>query len=411
MEFHHDPIDDSPPCGRLFVCRTTDLTGNGRPDLIVGGLGSETLPVVGVEGLPLVGSLFRRLESDLFWYENPGWDRHVISPRSDLRPLGNALGDVTGNGRLDLFVAQGHDDRDVYWFEQPDDPREAWTQHLIGSPFEKYHDLAFGDVDGDGAPELVGASQGSEVLFYYDVPADPRREPWPEHCRHVVARATNVEGLEILDLDDDGRNELVAGTSIYRPAAAADPTPTTNGAAADGGRAAVADGWTRTEIVPGWDWTRIAAGDLDGDGDTELVFAEGDAPLLGDRMGRLGWFDPPEWTAHVLHEELYCPHTVQVTDFDGDGRPDIYVAEMGLGRDAADAEHLLFRNLGGGDFEATVVARGVPTHEARAVDVDGDGRVDVIGTSYAPDPHVDVWYNRPTSPDAGPDPHADRNDD
>jgi len=402
MEFHHELIDDSPPCGRLFVCQTTDLTGNGQPDLIVGGLGSKTLPLVGVEGLPLVGRLFRQLESDLFWYENPGWDRHVISPRSDLRALGNALGDVTGNGCQDLFVAQGFGASDIYWFEQPDDPREPWLQHLIGSPLEKYHDLAFGDVDGDGRKELVGASQGSETLFYYDVPADPYREPWPDDCRHVIAHGTNVEGLEIDDLDGDGRNELVAGTSIYRPSTAADGASTSAAPETDGGRAT--DGWTREEIVPGWDWTRIAAGDLDGDGDPEVVFAEGDAPLLGDRMGRLGWFDPPEWTPHVLREDLYCPHTLQVADFDGDGRPDIYVAEMGTDRNDGDAEHLLFRNRGGGDFEETVVARGTPTHEAKAVDVDGDGRVDVVGKSYAPNPHVDVWYNRRNSHDAATEP-------
>jgi hypothetical protein len=374
------------------VCQSTDLTGNGRPDLIVGGMGAETLPLVGVDGLPLVGRLFRRLESDLFWYENPGWDRHVISPRSDLRALGNALGDVTGTGRQDLFVAQGAGANDVYWFEQSEDPRDPWTQHLIGSSFEKHHDLAFGDIDGDGDPELVGASQGSEVLFYYDFPADPFREPWPEDCRHVIARGTNVEGLEIIDLE--GRNELVAGTSLYTPPAAADPTPATAGVETDGGRGMVADGWTREEIAPGWDWTRIAVGDLDGDGDPELVFAEGDAPLLGDGMGRLGWFDPPEWTPHILREDLHCPHTVQIADFEGDGRPDVYVAEMGTGRDGADAEHLLFRNRGEGEFEETVVTRGTPTHEAKALDVDGDGRVDVIGKSYAPDPHVDVWYNR-----------------
>ena len=47
MEFTHEVIDGSPPCGRLGICQPTDLTGNGRPDLIVGGMGAETLPIVG----------------------------------------------------------------------------------------------------------------------------------------------------------------------------------------------------------------------------------------------------------------------------------------------------------------------------------------------------------------------------
>lgn len=52
--------------------------------------------------------------------------------------------------------------------------------------FEKYHDLATGDVDDDGEPELVGVSQESEVVFYDDIPDDPYRSPWPDANRHVV---------------------------------------------------------------------------------------------------------------------------------------------------------------------------------------------------------------------------------
>jgi hypothetical protein len=393
MNFEHRVIDDSPPCGRLFGCHATDLTGNGRPDVVVGGTGAEKLPILGRSGAPLVGRLFRRLEKDLFWYENPGWERHVISPRSDLRALGTTMGDVTGNGRLDLFVGQGLGGRDLYWFEQPPDPREPWTEHHLGSPFEKYHDLAFGDVDGDGEPELVGASQRSETVFYYDVPDDPTRSPWPADCRHVLARDTHAEGLAIADLDGDGREELLAGTDVYRRAAAVEQPRSGAAVETDGG--VTADGWERESIVDGWKWTRVAGADLDGDGDPEVVLSEGDSPLLGGDAGRVAWFDPPEWTPHRLAEDLYCPHTLQVADFDGDGSPDVYVAEMGHGREDGQARHLLFRNRGDGRFEETVVERGVPTHEAKAVDVDGDGRIDLVGKSYGADAHVDVWYNRP----------------
>lgn len=403
MKFEHERIDPSPPCGRLFVCQPVDLTDNGRPDLIVGGAGSETLPVIGVEGVPLIGRLFRRFEDDLFWYENPGWERHTISSRSDLNVNGNALGDINGNGRLDLLVGQALGGRDIYWFEQPTDPRKPWTEHLIGSEFEKYHDLAFGDVDNDGESEVVGASQRSEVVFYYDVPEDPYQSPWPSECLHVIDRGRHVEGLEIVDIDGDGRNELIAGTSVYRRGEVAEhPSESTATVESDGGQRetvgseqrSLTDGWRREDIAVGWEWTRTAVGDIDGDGDLEVVFTEGDLPELGDRMGRVGWFDPPEWTAHILRDDLHCPHSVQLADFDDNGRLDIYVAEMGLGEHDDEAKHFVFRNLGDGRFEETVVETGVPTHEAKAVDVDGDGTVDIVGKSYEPNTHVDVWYNR-----------------
>lgn len=406
MRFEHQTIDGSPPCGRLFVCQPTDLTGDGYPDLIVGGMGAEALPVIGDRSVPVLGRLLRRLERGLFWYENPGagrhdgtaeWTRHTLSPSSDVHALGSALGDVTGNGRLDLLVGQGYGGSDIYWFERPADPRREWTKRLVADDFSKYHDLAFGDVDNDGDPEVVGLSQESRTVFYYDVPSDPTRSPWPSEHLTVVDRGVDVEGLEIADVDGDGDNELIAGTAIYHHSGAATGTrPSSRRVEVDGGAASdVAAGWTRTDVATGWDWTRVAVGDLDGDGDTEVVFAEGDSPTYGTHMGRVAWFDPPEWEPHVLADDLFCPHTLQVADFDDTGAPDVYVAEMGLGDHDDSARHLRFRNRGGGEFTEEVVETGVPTHEARAVDVDGDGRPDVIGKSFEPNVHVDVWYNRP----------------
>lgn len=391
MKFRHEIIDDSPPCGRLGICLPTDLTGNGLPDLIVGGLGSESLPLVGVDGIPLIGRLLRRLETNIFWYENPGWQRHALSSASNLFVFGNTLGDVTGNGRMDLFVGQGIGHNDIYWFEQPKNPRNTWTRHLVASDFNKYHDLAFGDVNNDGEPELVGTSQESEVVFYYDVPDEPTRSPWPESCLNIIDRDRNVEGLEIVDIDGDGANELIAGTSIYHPPGAGEADSTADGSEGNSEQG-VANGWYREPIVNGWDWTRVAVGDLDGDSELEVVFSEGDSPLLGNHMGRVGWFDPPDWEPNILHDEMYCPHSVQIADFTGDGRSDIYVGEMGL--DVNDnPQHVVFRNTGGGQFEETIIDRGTPTHEAKAVDLTGSGTVDIVGKSYEPDTHVDVWFN------------------
>ena len=406
MRFEHHAIDDSPPCGRLFVCQPTDLTGDGYPDLIVGGMGAEDTPVLGDRSVPILGRLFRRLENDLFWYENPGerghgeseWARHTISSASDLHALGSALGDVNGNGRLDLIVGQGYGASDIYWFEQPADPREPWTKHLLANDFSKYHDLAFGDVDNDGAPEIVGLSQESDAVFYYDVPEDPYQSPWPSDQLTVITRGVDVEGLAIVDIDGDGDNELIAGTAIYRQVdTAVDRDQSSSRAVeADGGEQSdLSAGWTREHVVTGWDWTRVAVGDLDDDGELEIVFAEGDSPIYGEHMGRVGWFDPPNWEPHILNDDLYCPHTVQLADFDGNGSLDIYVAEMGLGENDESAQHILFHNQGGGEFREEIVETAIPTHEAKAVDVDGDGRIDVIGKSFEPNVHVDVWYNRP----------------
>jgi hypothetical protein len=360
----------------MSFCLTTDLTGNGRPDVVIGANGTQELidvPLLGTVNLQAVtgmGAILKRIKTNVFWYENPSWERHDVGRAPALAP-GGALGDITGNGRPDLVTGQNIRAHNLWWLEVPEDPRRRWTRRLITDDFEKYHDIAVADVDGDGDNEVVALSQESETVFYYDIPDDPRREPWPVKNRHIVDDDLNVEGLAVTDLDGDGAVEIVAGANVFHRG--------------DDGA------WERESIAEGWGWTRLAVADVDGDGEDEIVLVEGDVPYNEDRPARLGVFDPPEWSVTLIHDELSNPHTLQVADFDDDGAPDLFVAEMGL-EPGHEPRQLLFHNDGTGSFEVELLGAGIPTHEAKVVDLDGDGRLDIVGKAYT-ERHVDAWFN------------------
>jgi hypothetical protein len=166
MRFRHERIDDYPPAGRMTFCLTEDLTGNGRPDVLVGAMGGKptvTLPLVGkrlfLPELPLLDDLIGRLEVNVFWYETPGagggeWTRHEIGRAPNLS-VGGAFGDLTSDGRSDLVTGQNLDS-ELSWFEQPSDPRGPWTRRLITDEFRKYHDVAVTDVDVEGVEVVSG---------------------------------------------------------------------------------------------------------------------------------------------------------------------------------------------------------------------------------------------------------------
>lgn len=381
MEFRHERIDSNPPCANLGFCLTTDLTGNGRDDVIVGGRGASykgkgLIQRIENSSIPTFDDVRHRLnlaEVTLFWYENPGWKRHKMAnvPHLD---VGASLGDINGNGQLDVIAGQGIRDNDVYWFERPEDPRTAWREHLVTDDFEKYHDLAIGDVDDDSQSELVGLSQESEVVFYYDIPDNPYESPWPDENRHIVAEGLDVEGVRIVDIDGDGQTEIIAGTSVFHQ-----PTDPDHH-------------WRREDITTMLEDVRVAVADLDQDGELEVVYSEGDSPTYGSHPGRVAWFDPPDWEPTFLKEDLFCPHSLQVADFTGDGRQDVYVGEMAL-ESNDDPKHIIFVNQGDGEFEEHVIDHGIPTHEAKVTDLTGNGRPDIVGKSYGPEHHVDAWYN------------------
>ncbi len=121
ISWRHEVVDPDPPCARLGFCLTTDLTGNGRDDIIVGGAG-DAFPGKGPlwkavqEEMPSFSGLRRYAgvgEMNLFWYENPGWERHDVAFAPYLG-VGGALGDITGNDTMDVVAGQGIHHHAVY---------------------------------------------------------------------------------------------------------------------------------------------------------------------------------------------------------------------------------------------------------------------------------------------------------
>ncbi|MEF8828415.1 MAG: VCBS repeat-containing protein, partial [Haloarcula sp.] len=66
---------------------------------------------------------------------------------------------------------------------------------------------------------------------------------------------------------------------------------------------------------------------------------------------------------------------------------------MGL-EDGHEPRQFVFHNDGAGNFERRELGTGIPTHEAKVVDLDGDGVPDIVGKAYT-EPRVDVWQSNP----------------
>jgi hypothetical protein len=353
LAFRPAVLDPRPPGALHDITLIADVNGNGRQDVIIG---------------------CRDGDVNLFWYENPSWQRHDMAS-APLLEAGGVVLDIAGNGRPDVVAGQQQPESELYWFECPDDPTLPWPRRVIENRFVNYHDQTAGDVDGDGQPELVFPVRDDGIVAYYDIPPDPRVSPWPTEFFHLVAEGYElIEGVAVVDIDGDGRNEVLAGPNVFRPSSPGDL-------------------WAAEPVAPDFVQTRVGAADLDGDGELEIVLCEGES-----EPGRLAWFKQPGWRLHLLRDDLFHPHSMAIADFDGDGLPDIFVAEMGLGRNPS-PRMFIYLNCGGGEFEEVLIHEGTPTHEAKVGDLTGNGLPDIIGKPYSRDDcHIDLWFNESSPP-------------
>jgi hypothetical protein len=338
------------------ACLVGDIDSDGRMDIVVAERTATSAVTV----------FFRR---------TGGWERIVVETGSLPIEAGGALADIDGDGRLDICFGGDWQSNQVWWWQNPGPPpypAGGWTRRLIkNSGANQHHDLIFGDFTGNGILDLAFWNQGGGgSLFLAQVPASPRTSGTWSYVA-IASGTGNSEGLAKADVNGDGKLDLVGAGNWYEHA---------------GGTA-----FTARSVAPGRTYTRTAVGQLVAGGRPEIVIGSGDS------LGYLAWYSwtGSSWQEHVLDATVTNGHSLELGDLDGDGLLDIFVAEMHTPGAGAGARSRIFYNQGNGTFAPTTLSVGLCNHESRLADVDGDGRLDVVGKPYTIGaPGLNVWLRR-----------------
>jgi hypothetical protein len=152
------------------------------------------------------------------------------------------------------------------------------------------------------------------------------------------------------------------------------------------------------DYVTGVQPVAIKAADLNGDGQLDLLTANYGAATTPGNLGLsvlLQGTTPGTFLAPVHHATGYRSTALAVGDLNADGKPDVVVANSGLPGDPGSVSVLLQAPAGAGVLLPAVNYTGVygPMGVALA-DMDGDGRPDLV----LADGDIVVRFNSPTTP-------------
>ena len=187
-----------------------DLTGDGKPELVC-----------------ITAGQFGYAEPDWGDPSKP-WKFHPLSPNNEYGKFthGMGLGDINGDGRLDLLEKNG-------WWEQP--------ASLAGDPVWRFHAQPMGtggsqmyayDVNGDGLSDIITAldahgfglawfeqyRDGAEIRFRQHVimNKEPRENTYG-------VKFSELHAIDLADIDGDGVKDIVTGKRFWSHGRTGDP--------------------------------------------------------------------------------------------------------------------------------------------------------------------------------------------
>jgi FG-GAP-like repeat len=329
-----------------------DLNKDGKPDIIALASGM----------------------SELVWFENPDWKRHVLA--TDLSHMINlAAWDTDGDGIPEIVLAHEFANEAknsvgiLSVLQHGPDPAKPWKVTEIDR-IPTSHRLRWADIYGNGKKVLMNSPltglqaekpeyRGKTPLVFYK-PGVWMRETIPQENEGVA------HGIYITDWDGSGRDDILTasfvGLDLFRL-----------------GKDGV---WTRTELAKGdpSPWPKSGSSDVAvgwiGGKPSKTRFLTAIEPWHGNLVSVYRQDKQGRWQRQVIDDALDQGHTILTADLNGDGTDEIIAGFRGKVRGV----NIYYANGSKGErwINHPLDNGGIAASSCAVADLNADGRLDIV---------------------------------
>jgi hypothetical protein len=296
-------------------------------------------------------------------------EQHVIVQSETNGPESVYAADLDGDGDLDVLSASSGDNK-IAWYAN-DGTGRFGPQQVITTDAKRAGCIHAADLDGDGDLDVLSAS--FDKIAWYE-------NDGSGHFGSQQAITTAAFGAQCVcaaDLDGDGDLDVLSASGLDHKIA----WYANDGTGQFGPQQVITTTADRLECVH--------AVDLDGDGDLDILSASYGGSWTGSGWtdSKIAWYANdgtgqfgPQQVITTAADGAYC---VYAADLDGDGDLDVLSASSGY-YPSYNSKIAWYANDGTGQFGPQQVITRAADGAMRvyAADLDGDGDLDVLSTSY-----------------------------